>query len=327
MTPGPQTKRFNQSFESGGPAGLQSASMMPRPEQRTGLFPTPGPGKTPASGNSLASAPGSGPTQGTNPDAGPTCGDAVLPGNGTAGNDHGAGSTAAAASPTRQALLEAAERLFSTRGYSDVGIREIAEIAGANVAAISYHFGSKRELYIETVRNAMIRSGQTAWKLLEDSSPGDRVEAAALLVRFVRRFLSHMLPPKGIDPCGTLIIREGLQPSEALDAVVQHNIRPNESAMARLLGAIAPEIAADELCWYAASVLGQLTHYRVFRPIIEQLRGESLASPARLARLADHIATFTLRGLGGDESLISRAFARAAEDDAHEHESQESTSA
>lgn len=222
-------------------------------------------------------------------------------------------SCPAALNPTRQALLEAAERLFSTRGYADVGIREIAETAGANVAAISYHFGSKRELYVETVRIAMIRSGQTAWKLLAEEEPNDPEAAAALLVRFVRRFINHMLPPQGVDPCGTLIIREGLQPSEALGAVVQHNIQPNEAAMMRLIGAIAPQIDREERCWYAASVLGQLTHYRVFRPIVEQLRGESLSEPARQARLAEHISKFTLRGLGCDERMIECALVRAAE--------------
>ena len=56
---------------------------------------------------------------------------------------------------TRAALLDAAEALFSRKGYAAVGIREIVEQADVNIAAIKYHFGSKADLYTETVRRAM----------------------------------------------------------------------------------------------------------------------------------------------------------------------------
>jgi TetR/AcrR family transcriptional regulator len=48
---------------------------------------------------------------------------------------------------TRQALLRAAEELFSARGFDGVPIEEIAERAGVNKALISYHFHGKRGLY------------------------------------------------------------------------------------------------------------------------------------------------------------------------------------
>ena len=63
---------------------------------------------------------------------------------------------------TREALLDAAEALFSSKGYAAVGIREITDAAGVNIASIKYHFGSKSELYLETVRRAMERSDAAA---------------------------------------------------------------------------------------------------------------------------------------------------------------------
>ncbi|MEQ9811140.1 MAG: TetR family transcriptional regulator, partial [Azospirillaceae bacterium] len=47
---------------------------------------------------------------------------------------------------TRDAILEAAEALFSEHGFKAVTIREIARRAGANVASISYYFQSKEGL-------------------------------------------------------------------------------------------------------------------------------------------------------------------------------------
>ena len=70
---------------------------------------------------------------------------------------------------TRDALLDATEALFSERGHAAVGIREIVDRAGVNIAAINYHFGSKSALYLETVRRAMARSEHdSAWAVLED---------------------------------------------------------------------------------------------------------------------------------------------------------------
>ncbi len=47
---------------------------------------------------------------------------------------------------TRSRLLDAAERLFADHGFHATSIRDITDLAGANVAAINYHFGSKEQL-------------------------------------------------------------------------------------------------------------------------------------------------------------------------------------
>lgn len=48
---------------------------------------------------------------------------------------------------TRAAILAAAQDAFSTRGYSDTGVREITAVAGVNPALVSRYFGSKEKLY------------------------------------------------------------------------------------------------------------------------------------------------------------------------------------
>ncbi len=48
---------------------------------------------------------------------------------------------------TRLKLIETATSLFAKKGFAAVSVRELARAAGANVAAISYHFGGKEGLY------------------------------------------------------------------------------------------------------------------------------------------------------------------------------------
>ncbi|MCX4832220.1 TetR/AcrR family transcriptional regulator [Streptomyces sp. NBC_00006] len=47
---------------------------------------------------------------------------------------------------TRAALLDAAERLFLTKGYEQVSVRAVNAAAGMNPAAVHYHFGAKEDL-------------------------------------------------------------------------------------------------------------------------------------------------------------------------------------
>ena len=49
-------------------------------------------------------------------------------------------------SGTRQRLLAAAESLLLTEPYDEVSVRGICVAAGANAAAVHYHFGSKEAL-------------------------------------------------------------------------------------------------------------------------------------------------------------------------------------
>ena len=49
----------------------------------------------------------------------------------------------------REAILSAAELLFSTKGFNAVSIRDIALEAGANPGSITYHFKSKDGLLLE----------------------------------------------------------------------------------------------------------------------------------------------------------------------------------
>src|SRR5437762_1755255 len=59
-------------------------------------------------------------------------------------------ATPARATPDR--LLDAATELFARFGFHGTSIRDIAERAGANVAAGHYHYGSKDGLYLEVLR-------------------------------------------------------------------------------------------------------------------------------------------------------------------------------
>ncbi|AEN13315.1 MULTISPECIES: TetR family transcriptional regulator [unclassified Streptomyces] len=56
---------------------------------------------------------------------------------------------------TRTKVLDAAERLFAENGYRGTSVRAITNLAGANLAAVAYHFGSKAELMAAVARRVI----------------------------------------------------------------------------------------------------------------------------------------------------------------------------
>ncbi|MFE7030684.1 TetR/AcrR family transcriptional regulator [Streptomyces sp. NPDC057621] len=56
---------------------------------------------------------------------------------------------------TRTQILDAAEHLFAEHGYRGTSVRAITTLAGANLAAVGYHFGSKAELMAAVARRVI----------------------------------------------------------------------------------------------------------------------------------------------------------------------------
>jgi Transcriptional regulator len=95
------------------------------------------------------------------------------------------------AARTRQALLVAAQEIFSIHGYADAGVRQITARAGVNMALVNRYFGSKERLFEEALRDILGTSpivdadraefGQAMVQLLLDSS-ATRVVALPIIM-------------------------------------------------------------------------------------------------------------------------------------------------
>lgn len=90
---------------------------------------------------------------------------------------------------TRQTILEAAEDLFSERGYDATSLDEIGRHAGIRGSAILYHYATKRELYEAVLDRIFGPFIDEAYGLLDREDPlDDRLVAiASAMVRFAAR--------------------------------------------------------------------------------------------------------------------------------------------
>ncbi|MBL1077231.1 TetR/AcrR family transcriptional regulator [Nocardia sp. 2] len=78
---------------------------------------------------------------------------------------------------TRQALLEAAGRLFAERDYADLAAEELVRAAGLTRGALYHHFDGKRGLFEAVVDDLESRAAQRIRAAIESASePFDRVD-------------------------------------------------------------------------------------------------------------------------------------------------------
>lgn len=221
---------------------------------------------------------------------------------------------------SREALLEAAQRLFSEKGYEAVSTRELAEAAGVNLGAIQYHFGSKAKLFVETVQRMMRGNGCAKSHFNHDQALVSVDDAALSICRFVYEFLQYLLRPQGPQACRLMIREIFTEPSrdkemyEALiSSVVNEFSRPLEEMLTRAIRVLKPDCTTLKLQQHAQSILGQCTVYVTHRPFVERLLGKDLSESPVLEQTAEHICRFSLQALQCPEPLVDRVIPKAVE--------------
>jgi len=204
--------------------------------------------------------------------------------------------TAKSHDETRRLLLEAAGEVFAETGFRDATVREICRRAGANVAAINYHFGDKNTLYLEVLRYAH-------GKALDKYPPLLGLPEGAPAEKKLRAFIHSLLLrifDKGPNSWhGKLMSREMIEPTGALDSLVEERIRPMSAQLWKIISEILDCPLNDErvrLCGF--SVVSQCVFFHHCRPVVARLFPKQLPQDAAsIEQLAEHITAFSLAAM------------------------------
>jgi len=82
----------------------------------------------------------------------------------------------------KENLIRSAIEVFAQQGYRGGKIADIVKGAGANIAAVNYHFGSKDKLFVAALRQAHRKADEiypSSGGLAEDASAKEKIGAAA----------------------------------------------------------------------------------------------------------------------------------------------------
>ena len=172
---------------------------------------------------------------------------------------------------TRTRLMDAALSLLAERGEDGVTLRALTDAAEANVAAVSYHFGSLKSLCDAAVEHALERyldSQEEAVSALSAESTLEDMAAA-----FARPMLNAMAVGGRDLAVMRIVARAGLDPPQGwkrLDARFERIRRD-------VLGVIKPNVpeAKDQELIFRTRCAAGLLNWLVLAPVGAELRNKS----------------------------------------------------
>ncbi len=196
---------------------------------------------------------------------------------------------------TRQQLIEAAGRVFADTGFHDATVRDIGMKAGTNSAAISYHFGDKKTLYLEVLRFAVVMANE---KYPLDMGLGPEATPEMRLRAFIHAFLLRLLDPGPISWSGKLVAREMIKPTLALEDIINDSIKPMDREIVGIVKELLGRKSTPEKVRHGRfSVVSQCLFYHHCRHVLVRLSPDEQFTPRAIEKLADHITEFSLGGL------------------------------
>ena len=198
-------------------------------------------------------------------------------------------------SRTRNAIMEAAGKIFAEEGYPKATVRDICRQASANIAAINYHFGDKKGLYLAVLKHYQAIAFQTYppdLGMKKTQKPEEKLRV------FIRSFLMRIMDDGRPAWFGKLLAQEFIQPTWAFDILVEENIRPAFQLLTGIVSEILGKSAKERkirLC--SMSIVGQCLYFRHSHPVITRLFPGEIFGARQIDELTDHITHLSLHGL------------------------------
>ena len=202
---------------------------------------------------------------------------------------------------SRERLLHSALGLFAQHGFAKTSTRQIAEAAGANLAAIRYYFGDKAGLY------------RAAFFELQGKPEDDiaRFSNPALSLREALRgvyvgFLEPLKQGELTRCCMTLHMREMLEPTGLWEEEIKQGIKPmHEALVAVLCRHLGLKRADDDVRRLAICVAALGVHLHVGRDVTDALVPRLNAGAKALDQWADRLVMYA-------EAMVSAEAQRRA---------------
>ena len=196
-------------------------------------------------------------------------------------------------STTADTLVAAARQVFAQQGFAGASVRTITSQAGANLGAVTYHFGSKDALYQAVLEQAVTPLRQRVAAAAQGAgAPLTRIE------RILRALFDHMAEYPHLP---RLVLQE-LATGHGLPPVVRNAMQANIGAVVRLIeqGQSEGTIRAGDAHHMALSVGAQPMFLALVRDALAQAVSLNQDDPETRRDLVENAVRFVRRGLSAD---------------------------
>ena len=198
---------------------------------------------------------------------------------------------------TKERLLDVAEALFATKGVRGASLREITGTAGANLAAVNYHFGSKEGLLRAIVLRRAEPLNRERIRLLElgEQAAGENPPTVkSILHAFVAPVLEMGLTHPHFPSLLGRVQIENLM--HVVGEVFRNTFYETLQRFAQALERALPELPLAEIRWRLLFTVGSLQFLCCSREAVE-LVSEGETQFQSLDRMVEQLVAFAEAGL------------------------------
>lgn len=197
---------------------------------------------------------------------------------------------------TKERLLQGARTLFAEQGLSGATVRNICAQAGANVAAVNYHFGSKEQLYLAVMLDCVEQENRQ-YPLDDGVSPESPTEDR--LRAFVRGMLFRALGRADMvdERISRRLPQELLEPSPCSGELFERLCKPSFNYLRGIVAAMLPEADDLTVSRCAANIIWQCLVFVFAREMIARVSPDLALNIGTIQPVADFILQFSLGGM------------------------------
>lgn len=200
---------------------------------------------------------------------------------------------------TRASLLDAGVRIFAARGFADVTTRELADAAGANQAAILYHFGSKEALYLAVAEHVATRARAALQSALAPEIPGVQLPPVEALRAVLRALTRGLITMASEGAFADFIVREQARPGPAFDILYRGYIRDMHTRVTALVAGATGRAPDDTSAIVDAhAIIGMALSFAVARATLLRRTRVRRYTAREVEALAERVAELGCRALG-----------------------------
>lgn len=192
----------------------------------------------------------------------------------------------------RERLLDAAEKLFCERGFSNTSVRDLTKTAGCNIAAVNYHFGGKDQLYKAMFQRHMSRVFAEQIQVITDVMNSEKPTLELFLRGAIKKALEPLVEQNERIPMMKLVVRETLNPHMKRDVVELEAFKEFVELARDTLVKLVPGLSSDKaiLCFYSLEGL-------VLQPLLFYDFYADIMGAVPIEQLVEHSVQFALRGI------------------------------
>lgn len=183
---------------------------------------------------------------------------------------------------TRELLVISAGELFAEHGYDGVSTRMIVESAEVKLSAIHYHFGSKKNLYIESFTYAHERGKPTNFADVITENPALTETAlgqAEIIRKTVFRTINDYFKPERPKWETMMLIRELASPTSAQSILTEKIFKPDVESACAFYKMIRPEASDEQAAAWSDLLFSHVLFYSMAKKPIELIRGDNALNP------------------------------------------------